>query len=174
VPLGTSSTLLKEHMSILENRATRLGDTSTALAAAATVLVIDDEPAVCTTLRAMWNVDGHAVVTAASGKEGVGQLHRQHFDLAIVDLLMPDMNGLQTMAGLKELDPELEVIFLTGYASVETSVAALKQGACDYLLKPFTMMRVRSAIARALDLRRRNSRREPLEKIEERNAEQQE
>jgi PAS domain S-box-containing protein len=163
VPLATRSTLLKEHMSILENAATRLGDTSTALAAAATVLVIDDEPAVCTTLRYMLKADGHAVVTAASGKEGVGQLHRQHFDLAIVDLLMPEMNGLQTMAALKELDPELEVIFLTGFASVETSVAALKQGACDYLLKPFTMMRVRSAIARALDLRRRNSHRETLQ-----------
>jgi DNA-binding NtrC family response regulator len=78
------------------------------------------------------------------------------------------------MAGLKELDPGLEVIFLTGYASVETSVAALKQGACDYLLKPFTMMRVRSEFARALDLRRQNPHREPLQKIEERNAEQRE
>jgi PleD family two-component response regulator len=94
VPLATSSTPRKEHVNILENGATRLGDTSTTLAARATVPVIDDEPAVCTTLRAMSNVDGHAVVTAASGKDGVGQLHRPRFDLAIVDLLMPDRNGL--------------------------------------------------------------------------------
>jgi DNA-binding NtrC family response regulator len=99
VPLATSSTLLKEHMSILENAATRWGDTSTALAVPATVLVIDDEPAVCTTLREMLKADRHVVVTAASGKEGVGQLHHQHFDLAIVDLLMPDQHSRKHLRG---------------------------------------------------------------------------
>ena len=159
-----------EPMSILEKAATGLAASSIRLVARATVLLIDDEPAVCTTLRAMLKADGHEVVTAANGKEGAGELHRQYFDLAIVDLMMPELDGLQTMSVLKAIDPNLEVILLTGCASVETSVAALKQGACDYLLKPFTMAQIRPAIAHALELRQVSSRDGTLQKNDSQQA----
>ena len=144
-------------MSILEKAATRSDDVSTAPPAPATVLVIDDDPAVCAALQAMLTADGHAVVTSVSAKEGVEQAHHQQFDLAMVDLMMPEMDGLQTMAALKRADALLQIIGLTGYPSVETSVAAFKQGACDYLQKPFTMARIRLAMTQALDPQRRNS-----------------
>jgi PAS domain S-box-containing protein len=120
-------------------------------------LVIDDEAGVRQALSAMLQADGYAVVTAGSGKEAVEQSRRRHFDLAITDLLMPEMDGIQTMAALKGVDPALEVMVLTGHGGVDSAVDALRQGACDYLRKPLTMAQLCTAVAGALEKHQRNT-----------------
>ena len=105
----------------------------------------------------MLKADGYEVVTAQSGKEALERLRRQHFEVALTDLVMPEMDGIQTLAALRDLDPDIQVIVVTGYASVESAVTAIEQGACDYLLKPLDMAQLRSALSRALERRRLNT-----------------
>ena len=143
-------------MNIPETVATGHGNELAPPLTSAHVLVIDDEAAMCAALSGMLRAHGCQVVTAQSGEEAVERLQGQHFELAITDLVMPGMDGIQTIAALKEVDPDIEVIVLTGYAGTESAVAALKHGACDYLLKPINMPQLCAAVARALEKRRSN------------------
>jgi PAS domain S-box-containing protein len=129
----------------------------------ASILVIDDDAAVCHVLRAMLKADGYIVETAQNGREALACLRQGHFDVALTDLVMPDMDGIQTMAALKDLDADLEVIIVTGYAGVDSASAALKQGACDYLQKPITERQLHTAVARAIEVRRLNGSLSPYE-----------
>ena len=81
-------------------------------------------------------------------------LRGRQFEVAIADLVMPGMDGIQTIAALKEVDPDVEVIILTGHATVDSTIAALRQGACDFLQKPTGMAQLRPALGRALEKRR--------------------
>ena len=145
-------------MDILSNVAVEPGAPPVAAAPSprASILVIDDEAPVRRALGAMLQADGFVVVTAGSGKEAVEHSRRRHFDLALTDLMMPEMDGLQTMAALKVVDPDLEVMVLTGHGGMDSAVEALKQGACDYLLKPLTMTQLCTAVKAALERRKRN------------------
>ena len=105
----------------------------------ASVLVIDDEASVCHTLSSLLAAEGHAVVAAQSGRNAVELLESRQFDVALTDLLMPEMDGLQTMEALKDVDPDLEVIVLTGHTAIRVATDALKRGACDYLQKPVSL-----------------------------------
>jgi PAS domain S-box-containing protein len=120
------------------------------------VLVVDDEETICGTLGALLKADGFDAVTALSGEDGVELLRARRFDVAVADLVMPGLNGIQTMTALKQVDPNLEVIILSGHASVESTIAALRQGACDFLLKPLGMAQLRPALMMALEKRRGN------------------
>jgi PAS domain S-box-containing protein len=144
-------------MCIPQCAATGLGDEPAPPFAPAHVLVIDDETMMCAALSAMLKADGYQVVTAQSGQEAVDRLRSQQFEVAITDLVMPQMDGIQTIAALKKLDPDMEVIVLTGHGGVVSAVAAIKHGACDYLLKPITMPQLCAAVARALEKRRSNT-----------------
>jgi PAS domain S-box-containing protein len=139
-------------MSILQSAAIEPGSSLAAAApsALATVLVIDDEEMVCSTLKALLGAEGFDVVTALSGEEGVELLRGRQFEVAIADLVMQGMDGIQTIAALKEIDPDIEVIILTGHATRESTIAAFRQGACDFLLKPIDMSQLRPALTRAL------------------------
>jgi PAS domain S-box-containing protein len=81
-------------------------------------------------------------------------LRGQHFEVAIVDLVMPGMDGIKTIAALKEVDPDIEVMILTGHVTVNSAIAALRQGACDFLEKPIGMTQLRPALRQALERRR--------------------
>ena len=131
--------------------------TAGSVSSSARILVIDDEALVTTALVRMLQADGYEAVSAACGVEAIERARQCDFDLAITDLLMPGMDGLETMAALKGLDPQIAVIVLTGHAAVESSVAALKQGACDYLLKPLDFGQLRTAVSRALEIRQLNA-----------------
>jgi len=146
-----------DSMCIPQCAATGLGDEPASPFAPAHVLVIDDEPMMCVALSVMLKADGYQVVTAQSGQEGVERVRSQQFEVAITDLVMPEMDGIQTIAALKKLDPDMEVIVLTGHAGVESAVAAIKHGACDYLLKPISMPQLCAAVARAVEKRRSNT-----------------
>jgi DNA-binding NtrC family response regulator len=90
------------------------------------------------------------VRTASSGREGLAAMNAQRYDLALLDIKMPGMDGMELQSRLHEADPDLPVIIMTGYASVETAVQALKQGAYDYVTKPVDPDVLSHAVAKAI------------------------
>ena len=102
------------------------------------ILVVDDEEAMRESLAAWLVKDGYRVDTAGSGPEALGLLGEDGgFDLVLADIKMPGMDGLEMLSRIREMDQDLLVIMITAYGSIETAVEAMKQGAADYLLKPF-------------------------------------
>src|SRR5580704_14127484 len=97
------------------------------------IVVIDDEINVGKSLCALLGSRGHVIVTAPGGQEGLEAVRKEKFDVAPVDLVMPVIDGIRTLAALKEIDPGLEVIMMTGYATVDSTIAALREGAGDFL-----------------------------------------
>src|SRR5208337_4741324 len=98
--------------------------------------------------------EGYLVETATSAREALLKLPTQRWDLALVDIKMPGMDGLELHRKIREVDPEIIVIIMTGYASVETAVQALKDGAYDYITKPFDPDDLARLVRKALDHRK--------------------
>ena len=103
------------------------------------VLVIDDEPGYRELLERQLVRLGCAVDTASDGVEGVARATESDYNLAIVDLTMPRLGGLDVLEQLKKTKPRLPVVLITGFASVETAVYAMRHGAADVVLKPFDL-----------------------------------
>jgi DNA-binding NtrC family response regulator len=101
------------------------------------LLVVDDEAIVRESLAAWFRQEGHEVKAAESAKEALRLCAEGRFDMALVDIRMPGLDGLELQARLSAADPEITVIVMTAYASVDTAVRALKAGAYDYIVKPF-------------------------------------
>ncbi len=101
------------------------------------LLIVDDDEDLRTTLAARFERVGLAVTIAASGEEALAKAAGARLDVAVLDLHLPGMGGIELLAKLKELHPEAEAVMLTAHGSVETAVQAMKQGAYDYLTKPF-------------------------------------
>jgi len=118
----------------------------------ASVLVVDDEEIMREILEALLTREGYQVRLAASGAEGLELARSASFDAAIVDLMMPGLDGIATLEELKKIDDELPVLMITAFASVETAIAAMKRGAFDYVTKPFkndeVLVVVRNAVER--------------------------
>jgi two-component system response regulator PilR (NtrC family) len=120
----------------------------------ASILVIDDEEIMREILDALLTREGYDVRLAASAAEGL-ELARSHsFDAAIVDVMMPDMNGIIALDELKKIDEDLPVLMITAYASVENAIAAMKRGAFDYITKPFKNDEVLVVVRNAAERRR--------------------
>jgi DNA-binding NtrC family response regulator len=100
------------------------------------VLVVDDEKAMRESLNDWLKEDGYDVGLAASGQEASDMAAKNPWDVILLDLKMPGMDGLQTLKRLKEVRPDAEVLMMTAYASIDTAVEAMKDGAFDYLVKP--------------------------------------
>jgi CheY-like chemotaxis protein/C4-dicarboxylate-specific signal transduction histidine kinase len=115
------------------------------------VLVIDDEPGLREMLAFELSMEGFAVEAVESGAAAVEALRRRRFDVAITDLKMPGMDGVQTIEAMRRVDPEIEVIVATGYATVETAVACMKRGAYDYIEKPYDVLEVKALLERAME-----------------------
>lgn len=101
------------------------------------VLVVDDEAAICQSLSAWLTKEGYHVETAASGPEALDYQTDRHFDLYLLDIKMPGMDGLEVLAKLREAQPDATVIMITAHGSIQTAVEAMKRGAVEYLCKPF-------------------------------------
>jgi DNA-binding NtrC family response regulator len=118
----------------------------------ATVLVIDDEEIIREALEALLTMEGYRVATAGSGQEGLDALASRSFDVVLLDLMLPDRNGLEVLEDIHRLDDDLPVIMVTAFGTIEGAVTATKQGAFDYFLKPFknddVLVSVRNAIER--------------------------
>jgi len=112
-------------------------------------LIVDDENVVRDSLGKWFEEEGYSVDTANSAREALLKLPRQRWDLALVDIKMPGMDGLELHRKIREVDPDIIVIIMTGYASVETAVQALKDGAYDYIMKPFDPDDLAHAVAKA-------------------------
>ena len=107
------------------------------MASKAKLLVVDDELIVRDSLNKWFREEGHDVTVADSAQEASTKMAAERFDLALVDIKMPGVDGVELQKRMHEIDPDMIVIIMTGYASVETAVAALKNGAYDYVSKPF-------------------------------------
>jgi two-component system response regulator PilR (NtrC family) len=118
------------------------------------ILVIDDEDIMREILEALLSREGYHVKLAASGEEGLELARTQTFDVAVVDVMMPGMDGLATLDELKRLDDDLPVLMVTAFASVETAIAAMKRGAFDYITKPFKNDEVLVVVRNAAERRR--------------------
>ena len=117
----------------------------------ARVLVIDDEIDVRQLLAMALSQDGYEVEMAASGLVALELLKTRKFNLAITDLMMPDMDGVATLVALRRIAPHMEVMVATGYSTVETAIACMKEGAFDYIKKPFNLAELKLRIERALE-----------------------
>jgi len=115
-----------------------------------TILIVDDEEAMCRILSRLLTAQGYEVLTAGNGHEALKLVHRESISLLISDLMMPGMNGLQLLTDLKKYDPDLPVILITAYGTVDTAVQAMKSGAYDYILKPFDNDEILFAVEKAL------------------------
>lgn len=120
----------------------------------ARILVVDDEEDLRQGLAETLQGEGHQVETAAEGWGALEQARALRFDLALVDLKMPGMDGMVVLDQLKQLSPETLVVMITGHATVESAVAAMKLGAYDYLTKPFKLEQVRLVVRRAVEQKR--------------------
>jgi two-component system, NtrC family, response regulator PilR len=117
------------------------------------ILVVDDEEIMREILETLLKGEGYSVRLASTGEEGVELARNYPFDAAIIDVMMPGMDGMQTLEALKKLDDDLAVIMVTAYASVENAITAMKRGAFDYITKPFKNDEVLVILRNALERR---------------------
>ena len=118
------------------------------------LLVIDDEQGFRDLAAFEFGSRGYDVLTAADGNEAVLKAGGRDIDVVISDMAMPGMSGIDTLSVLKSIDPKIEVIMATGFATLETAVESMKRGAYDYITKPFQIDDLERLVSRALDKRR--------------------
>ncbi len=123
------------------------------MTAAADILIVDDEPVVCETLQGLLDFQGHRVTTCNSGAEALNHIRRKPFDLVFLDIRLPDLDGFQILAGIRKEAAGILVIMITGDATIETAVEALKSGAYGYLGKPIRIEELTKTVKNALDHR---------------------
>jgi two-component system response regulator HydG len=119
--------------------------------AKANILIVDDEAVVRDSLGKWFAEEGYSVETASTAREALLKLPTEQWDLALLDIKMPGMDGLELERKIREVHPEIIIIIMTGYASVETAVQALKDGAYDYITKPFDPDDLTRVIGKALE-----------------------
>jgi two-component system, NtrC family, response regulator HydG len=124
------------------------------MATKANLLVVDDELIVRDSLDKWFREEGYDVTVAESAQDALTKMAAKRFDLALVDIKMPGTDGVELQRRMHEIDPEMLVIIMTGYASVETAVAALKNGAYDYVSKPFDPDDIAHSVHNALSHKR--------------------
>ncbi|MBN2091168.1 sigma-54-dependent Fis family transcriptional regulator [candidate division KSB1 bacterium] len=117
----------------------------------ATLLIIDDEPAQLQALAGFLKKRGHKVEKAESGLAGIEILKKQPIDLIITDFKMPDLTGLEVLTKAKAINPELDVIVMTAFGSIENATQAMRDGAVDYLTKPVDLNQLELVIQKALE-----------------------
>lgn len=114
------------------------------------LLIVEDDPFMRELLSESLSEAGYQTKTAENGAETRSLLPRIEFDVALIDLSLPDADGMQLVDDISEASSEVQIIILTGYPSIESAIEALRRGAQDYLIKPFKIPEVQAAIARAL------------------------
>ncbi len=113
--------------------------------------IIDDEPIIHEVLSELLTSEGYATESSSGGEEALKKFVHQEYDLILLDLLMPGMDGIEVLRQLKKIDPHAVIIIITAYASVESAISAMKTGAYDYIQKPFKHDDLILTIERALE-----------------------
>lgn len=114
------------------------------------ILVLDDEEIVRVSCKKCLIPEGYDVDVAANGVEGLSMTENNRYDVILTDLKMPDMDGMEFLAKVKERHPDTKVIMITGYSTVEHAVKAMRMGAYNYIEKPFTPDALLEAVKEAL------------------------
>ncbi len=117
------------------------------------ILIVDDEESICWGLKRLLSEEGHEVVVAASAEEGFATARKRKPDLIVLDVRLPGMDGLTAMQQFAEIAGPVPVVVITAFGNLETAVTALKNGAIDYLTKPFDLERAAVVLRRALESR---------------------
>lgn len=117
----------------------------------ANILIIDDDEAIRDSCKQVLTLAGYIVKGAKDGIEGLQLFRKEFFDVVLLDLKLPDLNGMEILSQIKEDHPETPVIIITGFASIESAVEAIKQGAFNYLPKPFNPEELRVVVRKALE-----------------------
>ncbi len=129
-------------------------EASLAARARGRILIVDDELVVRDSLGKWFTSEGYQAKPVASAREALEAIQQMEYDIALIDIKMPGMDGMELQNRLREADPDLTVIIMTGYASVETAVQALKRGAYDYITKPVDPDELSHMVAKALEHKR--------------------
>jgi len=118
------------------------------------MLVVDDDPGSAGLLQEVFEREGYEVIVAAWGSEAVRLAQERSFDVVLSDVRLPDIDGIEVLRRLKKVDPNLTVILVTAFSTVETAIMAMHEGAYDYVRKPFELDVVRRCVERAMQRRR--------------------
>ena len=113
------------------------------------ILVVDDEPDMREALSHALNRSGYSVETASGGLEGLEKFKRDKFSVVITDMKMPEISGMEVLERVKRISPEVPVIMITAYGTIKKAVEAMKEGASDYILKPFSADTLEAAVKKA-------------------------
>jgi DNA-binding NtrC family response regulator len=141
-------------MTPVDRQAPEGGSTHVEPRTGASLLVIDDEEIIRDALEAVLGGAGYEVATAATGRQGLDLIAKRSFDAVLLDLMLPDTNGLQVLDEIRRQDDELPVVMITAFATIESAVAATKQGAFYYFTKPFKHDEVLAVLRNATERRR--------------------
>jgi two-component system nitrogen regulation response regulator NtrX len=133
-----------------------------------TILIIDDEENVRKSFAGVMKDEGYEVVTAGSGREGIELLQETNAAIVLLDIAMPDMDGIETLRRLKEIRPEVAVIMITGHGTIETAVKTTKMGAYDFIIKPPELQHLTLVVKHAIEESRLREENESLRKSIER------
>jgi CheY-like chemotaxis protein/anti-sigma regulatory factor (Ser/Thr protein kinase) len=114
------------------------------------ILVVDDDPALHQVLEDALKTDGHTLLHSIDAKKGLEMIEHEQVDLALIDYVMPEMDGFEFLDKLRTNHPQLKAIMITGYGTPEAVLCALRKQVCDFLVKPFSLADLRAAISTAL------------------------
>jgi DNA-binding NtrC family response regulator len=108
----------------------------------ARILVVDDDESIRKVLSTILEEEGYSVDTAKNGKEAISKTNKKFYDLALIDIRLPDVQGTELLTKIKDTTPKMQKIIITGYPSLQNAVEALNRGADAYVMKPFDMEKV--------------------------------
>ena len=115
------------------------------------ILVVDDEKVIRGGCREVLTQEGYEVLLAESGEQGLKMIEKEHFDIILLDLMMPGLSGFDVLSHVKRLHPDTSIIVITGYATIENSIEAMKNGAFDFIPKPFSPEQLRVVVSKAIE-----------------------
>jgi DNA-binding NtrC family response regulator len=118
------------------------------------ILVVDDEQSMCDFMEIMLKKEGYDVTTSTSGHEAIQITASENFDLVIADIMMPELSGMDLLRKVKKSRPDLDFIMMTAFASVDTAIEAMKEGALDYITKPFRIDEIKLIIDKSVNSRK--------------------
>lgn len=114
------------------------------------ILVVDDDPTLHELIKAALTSEGHTLQHAFTGQEGLAMLEREHFDLALIDYVMPGMDGGEFLEHLRQNHAHLKAMMITGLGTPEAVLSAMRKKVCDFILKPFTLADLKASVSSAL------------------------
>ncbi|MEX1302496.1 MAG: response regulator, partial [Desulfotignum sp.] len=130
---------------------TDTGETTQGFSFSPKVLVVDDEDRIQKACHRLLTQEGCEVALADNGIKGLKMIEDAHFDIVLLDLMMPGVSGMDVLTGIKARHPDTVIIVITGYATLEHSIETMKKGAFDFLSKPFSPQELRVVISKAIE-----------------------